>query len=70
MKQALTLIALLFFTTSLHAQEDLSTSKKARPITADGRQAMMTAFNNGNAELLIKNTHPAVYQLVGGKESF
>ena len=68
MKQALKLIALLFFTTSLHAQEDLST-EESKAITAEVG-AMMTAFNNGNAELLIKNTHPAVYQLVGGKEAF
>ena len=68
MKHLLTLIALLFFTTSLHAQEDLPASESKAVVTEV--QEMMAAFNQGNTDLLIKKTHPAVYQLVGGKEAF
>ena len=68
MKQALKLIALLFFTTSLHAQEELS-NEESKAVTAEV-EAMMRAFNNGNAELLIKNTHPVIWKLVGGQEKF
>ena len=68
MKQALKLLALLFFTTSLNAQEDLPASESKAVVTEV--QEMMTAFNDGNSELLIKNTHPVIHNLVGGQENF
>ena len=68
MKHATTLLALLFFTTSLHAQEDLAASE-SKAVAAEIK-AMMQAFNNGNSELLIKKTHPVIHNLVGGQENF
>ncbi|MGB2401995.1 MAG: hypothetical protein ACPIA7_01145 [Akkermansiaceae bacterium] len=68
MKQALKIIALLFFTTSLHAQQALP-ADESRVITAEVK-AMMLGFNEGNAELIIKKTHPAIWKLAGGQEKF
>ena len=69
MKYALNLIALLFLTASLHAQEDLP-AEDSRYITAEIK-AMMMAFNEGNADLVIKKTHPAIWKLSKvGQENF
>ena len=68
MKQALSLIAFLIFTTSSHAQEDFPEAER-KAIAAEV-EAMMSAFNNGNTEILLEKTHPILHDLVGGKDAF
>lgn len=64
MKQALSLLALLFFTTGIHAQQDLPEAE-CKAIVAEIKE-MMSAFHKGDAELLVNKTHPAVFELAGG----
>jgi len=63
MKQALSLLALLFFTTGIHAQQDLPEAE-SKAIVAEIKE-MMSAFHKGDAELLINKTHPAVFEVIG-----
>jgi len=70
MKYLTTMLTLLIFTTSLQANEDLPEAEK-KAIVADAKM-MMTAFQGGDAELLISKTHPAIYKLMpgGDEEAF
>jgi hypothetical protein len=61
-------LSLLFvFSLSLQAKE--LTTKESQALSADV-QAMLVAFNQGDASLLIDKTHPSVYRPLGGKAAF
>lgn len=70
MKQLLRLLTIFLFTTAMHAQEGLPEAEK-KAIVAEVEE-MMTAFNEGKAELLIEKTHPAILKLIpdGNEETF
>ena len=64
MKHLTTILTLLIITASLHAREDFPEAER-KAIAAEVEE-MMTAFNKGDAKLLIDKTHPAIYKLMPG----